>query len=354
MSSSSARSLRLLHTADWHLGHTLKGHDRAAEHDVFLRWLVATIAERAIDVVVIAGDVFDQANPSARAQAQLYEFFAAVHRLGRDVDVVVVAGNHDSAARIDAPHPVLSSLRVHAVGAATPEQRARLVADVTRADGTLGARVVAMPFLRPGDLLNPRAPVAAHPGGAPATSAMTPVAPASSAASYADGVAALYRAVVDSLPPGPDDVALVLVGHLHVQGGDLSPESERRLVIGGEEALPARVFPDAAYVALGHLHKAQTAGAPHIRYSGSPLPLSFTERDYEHQVLEVVFDSARLTSVTSIPVPRPSPVWRVPASPEPLSAVLLALQALDAPPVPRGLEPLVEVQLREAFLPTDL
>lgn len=87
MSSSSARSLRLLHTADWHLGHTLKGHDRAAEHDVFLRWLVATIAERAIDVVVIAGDVFDQANPSARAQAQLYEFFAAVHRLGRDVDV---------------------------------------------------------------------------------------------------------------------------------------------------------------------------------------------------------------------------------------------------------------------------
>jgi exonuclease SbcD len=335
MNPPAARPLRLLHTADWHLGHVLKGHDRAAEHDVFLSWLLHTIVERAIDVVVVAGDVFDQANPPARAQRQFYDFLAAVHRLDPQVDVVVVAGNHDSPARIDAPHQVLSSLRVHAVGQAARDHPGRLAVEVTRTDGTVGARIVAMPFLRPGDL------------GAVVDATAAPT-------SYGDGVAAAYRAVVDGLPPAADDVALVLVGHLHVRGGELSPDSERRLVIGGEEALPPSIFPAASYVALGHLHKAQTAGAPHIRYSGSPLPLSFAELGYVHQVLEVVLDGARLASVTPLVVPRPAPVLRVPPTPQPLDATLHALRALEAPATVRGLEPLVEVQLSEAFLPTDL
>lgn len=331
-----AKLLRLLHTADWHLGHCLKGHERTAEHDVFLRWLVDMIAARFIDVVVIAGDVFDQANPSARAQAQFFDFLAAVHRARPDVDVVVVAGNHDSPARLDAPHPVLRSLRVHVVGALTDDNRARLAVDVTRADGTVGARVVAMPFLRPGDLARPQA------------------TPDAEAPSYAASVAAAYRAAVDALSPSPADAALVLVGHLHVRGGDLSPDSERRLIVGGEEALPPNIFPDAAYVALGHLHKAQKVGAAHVRYSGSPLPLSFAEIGYEHQVLEVVCDGAALSSVTSLPVPRPAPLLRVPPVPSSLDDALAALRALEVAAAPPGLEPLLEVQFTTSVLPSDL
>jgi exonuclease SbcD len=331
-----SKLLRLLHTADWHLGHTLKGHERAVEHDVFLRWLVQTIAERAVDVVVIAGDVFDQANPSARAQAQFYDFLAAVHRARPDVDIVVIAGNHDSPARLDAPHPVLRSLRVHVVGALNDDSRARLAVEVMRADGSVGARVVAIPFLRPGDLARPTT---------------SPDAPAPS---YAEVVGNTYRAAVDALPAADADTALVLLGHMHVRGGDLSPDSERRLIVGGEEALPPTIFPDATYVALGHLHKAQKVGAPHVRYSGSPLPLSFAEIGYQHQVLEVVIDGATLSSVTSLPVPRPAPVLRVPPTPAGLDDVLAAVRALPVAPAAPGLEPLLEVQLSMSTVPSDL
>ncbi|MDR0477630.1 MAG: exonuclease subunit SbcD, partial [Desulfobulbaceae bacterium] len=108
--------MKLIHTSDWHLGQTLKGHDRHAEHQVFLDWLLDTLVERQADALLVAGDIFDQANPSIEAQAQYYQFLARVKKALPNLAIVVIAGNHDSPSRLEAPHPVLDAFGVHVVG----------------------------------------------------------------------------------------------------------------------------------------------------------------------------------------------------------------------------------------------
>ena len=109
-------SLNLIHTADWHLGQTFFGYDREEEHDAFLKWLVATLAERQTDVLLIAGDVFDVANPSASAQRRFFRFLKEANRCNPHLQIVVVAGNHDSAARLESPIPQLEELNTSIVG----------------------------------------------------------------------------------------------------------------------------------------------------------------------------------------------------------------------------------------------
>jgi exonuclease SbcD len=108
--------MRLIHTADWHLGHKLHEVDRREEHEAFLDWLVETIREREADALLMSGDVFDTANPSAEAQELWYRFLARCRRRNPDVDIVVIGGNHDSAGRLDAPNPLLRELGVQIVG----------------------------------------------------------------------------------------------------------------------------------------------------------------------------------------------------------------------------------------------
>lgn len=330
--------MRLLHTSDWHLGQNFKGYDRHAEHQAFLDWLLKTLDERQIDALLVAGDIFDQANPSASAQTLFYRFLAQARMHCPLLDIVVIAGNHDSAARIDAPHAVLIELGVHVVGhfnaraeldAATLQ---RICVPLKRRDGSVGAWALALPFLRPGDLANAQGD------------------------GYASGVRAAYQHVVDAaLVRREPDQALVAMGHLHVQGATVSEDSERRLVIGGEEALDANIFPpELAYVALGHLHKPQSVGHERIRYCGSPLPLSFSEIRYPHQVIEIDLDGDTVTSVHTHLIPRPAQILRVPDKPKPLAEALEDLRALIISDAPEGLEPLLEVQILESIAPTDL
>lgn len=321
--------MRLLHTSDWHLGQLLHGHDRHAEHAAFLDWLLQQLQQREIDALLIAGDIFDSANPGADAQRLYYGFLARAGRCCPQLQIVVIAGNHDSPLRIDAPQAVLQALRVHVLGqyrtGAAANERVRVA--LQDRDGRVGAWVLAVPFLRPGDL------------------------PEGHGGAYAEGIAAIYRSEVDAaLAQREPDQALLALGHLHVLGGQLSEHSERRLVIGGQEAVSAGLFPEElAYVALGHLHLAQTIGQPHIRYSGSPLPLSFSEIGYPHQVIELTLDGAQLASIEAIAVPRPAPILRIPASHLPLTQVLPLLQALDYPEAPSGLQPLIEVLVERAW-----
>jgi exonuclease SbcD len=137
------------------------------------------------------------------------------------------------------------------------------------------------------------------------------------------------------------------MGHCHMIDGTASLESERRIVIGGTEALPAAMFDDAiAYAALGHLHLAQRVGKQdHLRYSGSPLPLSFAEVGYTHQVVLVDLADGRATAITPLPVPRAVPLLRIPATPAPLKDVLAALVALDLPDLPVHARPFLEVRV---------
>jgi len=323
--------MRLLHTADWHLGHTLHGVDRGPEHDRFTAWLLDQLDSEAIDVLLISGDVFDVASPSSAAQARYYGFLAEARARRPDLDIVVVAGNHDSPARLEAPAELLTRLGIRVVGSLPRTKPSdvdldRLIVPVRDARGR-AATVAAIPFLRPRDLPGTRI----DPSGQWATS------------SVVEAHRRLVHAVFErARGEGP----VVATGHCYMVGGTTSDESERKIQVGYQAALPADVYPeDAAYVALGHLHRAQAIeDHPHIRYSGSPIPLSMTERNYAHQVVVAEIGPRGLDGLKVLPIPRARALEAVPEAPAPLGEVLAELSA--RPRVETDLAPLLEVRVR--------
>ncbi len=165
---------------------------------------------------------------------------------------------------------------------------------------------------------------------------------------YMAGIALLYQQALQlALSRRQPGQAILALGHCHMVGGEISADSERRIVIGGAEALSAGMFdPAIAYAALGHLHLAQAVGKQdRVRYSGSPLPMSFSEIGYPHQILRIDLDGEAVAAITPIPVPRAVELLRVPAKPAPIDAVLAALTALDLPEAPWQAQPLLEVRV---------
>ncbi|VXC00572.1 exonuclease SbcCD subunit D C-terminal domain-containing protein [Massilia sp. 9I] len=328
--------MRLLHTSDWHLGQTLHNFDRVYEHACFLDWLVETLASEEIDVLLVAGDIFDNANPSAAAHRQLYRFLQQARARVPHLQVVVIAGNHDSPGRLEAPTPLLEAHGTIVVGnvARTADggiDLERLLVPLRGRDGKVEAWCLAVPFLRPGDV--PRAV---------AEDAALGLDP------YLHGTTLLYQqafALAQSRCTSGE--AIIAMGHCHMVDGQSSQDSERRIVIGGTEALPATMFdPSVAYVALGHLHLAQRVGGhEHRRYCGSPLPLSFSEVGYQHQVLRIELEGQVTKSVTPLHVPRAVQLLRVPAQPAPLEEALAALEALELPEAPPQQQPFLEVRV---------
>lgn len=326
-------ALRLLHTADWHLGHTLHGIDRTHEHERLVEWILDAVVREEIDAVLVAGDVFDAANPPTEAQALWYRFLVEAWRRVPHLQVVVTGGNHDSAARLDATDPFLHAMRrLHVLGGVTRRDGApdleRLVVPLEDRAGVTRAWVAAVPFLR-----------------ATETGAGTEEA-------VAEGVRRFYRAVLDVAASrrGPDQ-ALVAMGHLYLTGAQVSELSERRLVVGHASAVSHDVFPsEVAYAALGHLHLAQPVGGrENVRYSGSLLPLSLKERTYTHEVVIVDLDGPRATAVRSVPLPRFVEILRVPEDREaaPVEEVLAELARLpDRGAAPDASRPLLEVSVR--------
>ncbi len=307
--------MRLLHTSDWHLGHTLYDTSREAEHAAFLEWLLDTLEAQKVDALLVAGDIFDTANPSAEAQASWYQFVARARRRCPRLDLVVIGGNHDSAARLDAPDPLFAALDVRVVGGLPRTGGAleleRLLVPLKDAQGRVGAWVAAVPYLRPADL---------------------PLVPEEAGDKLVEGVRSVYAEVLEAArakrEPGQ---ALVAMGHCYMVGTDLSALSERKILGGNQHALPVELFPeDVAYAALGHLHKAQRVGGREgVRYSGSPLPLSLSEASYAHQVLLVELEGEALASVRPLHVPRLVDIVRVPSrDAATLEDVLTALEAL--------------------------
>jgi exonuclease SbcD len=330
--------MRLLHTSDWHLGQTLHNFDRIHEHQRFLDWLLETIAAEQVDALLIAGDIFDNSNPSAASQRQLYRFLQQARARSPQLDIVVIAGNHDSPGRLEAPGPLLEAHGTRVVGhvvrdAAGEIDLERLVVPLTGRDGKVKAWCVAIPFLRPGDV--PRVELEATDDGTPVDA-------------YLSGIALLYQqAYALARTRCANGEAILAMGHCHMVGGDASPDSERRILIGGTEALPSSMFdPGVAYAALGHLHLAQKVGKQeHLRYCGSPLPLSFAEIGYRHQVLRIDLDGDKAKEIVPLHVPRAVELLRVPAQPAPLTQVIAELVGLDLPDAPLHEQPYLEVRV---------
>ena len=285
--------MRLLHTSDWHLGHTLRDVERSFEHQAFLDWLLEQIVSREVDALLIAGDVFDASNPPASAQEMWYSFLARAVRQRPGLQIVAIAGNHDSAARLEAPDNLLRGFHIRVVGTLPRNPEGAFYPEgvlvrLNGLDNQPAAVVVAMPFLREGDL--------------PEVEDEDPLI---------GGVRELYRQAIDRARE--ENLPMIAMGHCYMMAGQVSEASERKILKGNLHALPVNIFPeDVVYAALGHLHLPQSLGQGRVHYSGSPLPLSMTERLYPHAVslLEIGIDGA--VQQETLRIPRTTEFLRIP------------------------------------------
>ncbi len=267
--------MKLLHTSDWHIGHTLYSKKRYDEHGKFLGWLLETICEREIDALIVAGDVFDSGIPGGTAQRLYYRFLTSL--LGTCCrSVIIIAGNHDSPAMLEAPAGLLEQLNIHVIG--LPGETERHVIPLLDKDGNAGALCCAVPYLRKSELVR-----------------LTDEGQTSDQ-KIIEETARFYREVTQQallMRNKYGNLPIVATGHLFAAGAVRNEgDGVRELYVGNLGQVSAGIFPkEIDYVALGHIHGAQSiAKTSHIRYSGSPLPMSFSEAERDKYVLETMLD----------------------------------------------------------------
>jgi exonuclease SbcD len=266
---------RLLHTSDWHLGRTLHGISLIEHQREFLSWLVEEALRQRVDAVLVAGDVYDRAVPPSDAVRLLDTALADFARAG--IPVVISSGNHDSAVRLGFGATLASAAKVYL--------RTRL-ADLTDPVVLAGVGVYAIPYLLPDAVMAELGSDRSHAGVLRA---------------------AVARIKADAATRGLERI--VVLAHAFVIGGAVS-DSERDISVGGIGDVPAAIFDGINYVALGHLHGAQQV-APGVRYCGSPLTFSFSEKNHHKSVTVVDIDAAGLVEVELVPTPVPHPMLEI-------------------------------------------
>jgi DNA repair protein SbcD/Mre11 len=288
-------ALHVLHTSDWHLGRHLYGQNRYEEFEQLLDWMVATLKQQNIDVLLIAGDVFDTGTPSNRAQHQYYRFLTRVADTGCR-HVVIIGGNHDSPSFLNAPATLLKVLNVHIVGAMT-DNAADEVLVLSGTDGVPEMIVCAVPYLRDRDIRSVEAGESIEDKEQKLLSGIRN--------HYAE-VCEHARQIHTQLDPSLQlQVPVVGMGHLFTAGGRTTEDDGvRDLYVGSLAHVGSDIFPAMLdYVALGHLHVPQAVGGnEHIRYSGSPLPMGFGEATQQKSVCIVQFEQQQ-PRLELLPVP---------------------------------------------------
>ena len=270
--------MKVLHTSDWHLGRSLYGQKRYAEFGQFLDWLSTTIVSEKVDILLVAGDIFDTSAPSNRAQSLYYQFLCRV-AASSCRHIIVIAGNHDSPTFLDAPKALLRSLDVHVIGAATEniDDEVLLLKD---AEGCAELLVCAVPYLRDRDIRLVQAGESI----------------ADKDQNLLDGIRNHYHQIAGRADKQRQalglDIPIIAMGHLFTAGGKtIDGDGVRELYVGSLAHVNASIFPHCIdYVALGHLHVPQKiGGSEHMRYSGSPLAMGFGEARQQKSVCLVDF-----------------------------------------------------------------
>jgi DNA repair protein SbcD/Mre11 len=283
--------MKILHTSDWHIGRALYGRKRYEECEAFLSWLAGLIESEHVDVLLVAGDVFDNSTPSNHAQELYYRFLCRV-AAAANRHVVVTAGNHDSPSFLNAPKELLRFLNVHVVGCASDSPADELIV-VPGPDQEPSLIVCAIPYLRDRDIRIAEAGESVE----------------DKEKKIIEGIRAHYRLVCDAAEQTRallnKPIPIVAMGHLFASGGQtVDGDGVRELYIGSLAQVRTDVFPTAiSYLALGHLHVPQiVGGSEFIRYCGSPLPMGFGEAEQQKGVVLVEF-SGNTPVVTNVPVP---------------------------------------------------
>jgi exonuclease SbcD len=279
--------MKILHTADWHLGKKLEQCERTEEHQDFLDWLIEKLKTACIDVLIIAGDVFDSGTPSNTALEQYYHFLRKV----KDTccrEVVIIGGNHDSISTLNAPKSLLKYFNVHIVGG-VPDLFTEQIIPIHDAQGRLELVICAVPFLRDRDI---RLSISGESNE-------------EREQRIKQGISNHYHRFVEHITTyKQNNIPVIATGHLFAAGSSTS-ESEKEIHVGNLGQVNGDQFPvEFNYIALGHIHRPQVVNKmEHIRYSGSPIPLSFSENEDLKQVLVLEFKGAELISLQPHEVP---------------------------------------------------
>lgn len=274
--------MRILHTSDWHLGQNFYSKSRADEHESFLNWLLETAQAQQVDAIVVAGDIFDTGSPPSYARELYNRFVVNLQQTG--CHLVIVAGNHDSVATLNESRDLLAFLNTTVVASAGHAPQI-----LKKRDGTPGAVLCPIPFLRPRDIVQSQAGLS---GGEKQQHLLQSIT------NYYHQQYADACALRGELP-----IPVIATGHLTTVGASKS-DAVRDIYIGTLDAFPAQNFPAADYIALGHIHRAQIiGGCDHIRYCGSPIALSFDETGKNKSVHLVSFEDGKLSAVETLEVP---------------------------------------------------
>lgn len=274
--------IRLLHTADWHLGKRLKQQSLLEEQQLFLEWLLECCVEKEIDYILMAGDLFDVANPPQDAEQMYYSFLA---RLGKETNtkIIITGGNHDSIGAVNGIRPLAAAWDVILVGEPFPEDPSQECFPLYNRSGEMEAVVAATPFLREKDFRLPEG----FEGDIEQR--------------LTEAHRLHYRKLADHCNEQFPNATQIGMGHLFADKS-LSSDSERQ--VGTLNGLPLDIFPESfAYVALGHIHKPQSPQENRIIYSGSPNMLSFSETEYAKRVVLLEASASGISSIESVPIP---------------------------------------------------
>ena len=330
--------MKIIHTADWHIGQNFFEYDRKAEHFLFLEWLKKITKTLSIDVLMIAGDIFDSPNPSAESQKIYYSFLRDITNKNPHLQVIIVAGNHDSAARLEAPNPLLESFNVTTKGIIKHTADGSIDYNDLIIPLKAGGYCLAVPYLRQGYYPE--------------------------AESYTKSVKLMYSKLYSLAAEkvsvkNHEFTPIVAMGHLHAASAEIS-ENDRseRAIIGGIEYVSPDTFPEGiAYTALGHLHRGQkVSGRDNIRYSGAPIPMSFAEKNNRQGVVFIniqekmpfvssdINKCAYTIDIERIDFEDTVKLISIPKDPAPLVDVLLEINKLPEGDI-TGMSPYLEIKV---------
>ena len=285
--------MKILHTSDWHLGQNFYNKSRKNEHERFLQWLLEQVTEHDIDAIIVAGDIFDTSTPPSYAREMYNKFVVDSNKIG--CQLVLLGGNHDSVSVLKETQQLLKYMGTDVIPN-TNEDHATQVVELKGKSGKVEALVCAIPFIRPRDVLTSQAGVKG----------------VERQKQLGDAIKQHYQSVYDAavakrnIFENRDTMPIIATGHLTAMGVKQS-DSVRDIYVGNLDGFAADGFPNADYIALGHIHRPQVvAKREHIRYCGSPIPLSFDELKSKKQVCVVEFvQGERTISQLAVPIFQP-------------------------------------------------
>lgn len=280
--------MRIMHTSDWHLGNKWKDCSRENEFRAFLSWFLEIIREKQPDIVLICGDIFDTSTPSDGTVRMFHQFLSEAAETTSS-RLVLIGGNHDGVAQLEASVPLLERYRATLISSLNHEQAVQqsCLQEIKDAQGNVAGLVCAVPFLRVRDV-------------------SVSVSQTEVEQSYVRGVELIYRQVAESAQAWKakhPHLPVVGTGHLAVCGVAVTDSTRR--VIGYVDAADASIFSNVFdYVALGHIHKGYSLDGGRIRYCGSPLPMGQDEAEQEHRVVlvDIAEDGQRVSEDIPVPV----------------------------------------------------